>query len=321
MDEGVTEEELEKAKANLSGSFGRSLESPSTIANFALNIERYNLPSDYYKTYLQKLNALTVADINATAKKLIEPDKLYITAVGNGSEIKDKLARFGEVKMYDNMGFPAKELTADADMTAEMVMENYLSAIGGKENARAIKTASISMEADVMGNKLTLQAVYDAEGGKYGQKTLIMGNVMQSTTILEDSGSISAQGQTMELTGEQFEMAKINSYLFPEAWYQELGYSIELDGLKDVEGTPAYKVIIKSPSGAQLVNYYSADSGLKIKNENPASGDTFYSEYQEKGGVLFPMVWTIKSQMIPVPLEAKITSLEINPELTAEDFQ
>ncbi|SFO70164.1 Predicted Zn-dependent peptidase [Algoriphagus ornithinivorans] len=321
VDEGVTEEELEKAKANLSGSFGRSLESPSTIANFALNIERYNLPSDYYKTYLQKLNALTVADINATAKKLIEPDKLYITAVGNGSEIKDKLARFGEVKMYDNMGFPAKELTADADMTAEMVMENYLSAIGGKENARAIKTASISMEADVMGNKLTLQAVYDAEGGKYGQKTLIMGNVMQSTTILEDSGSISAQGQTMELTGEQFEMAKINSYLFPEAWYQELGYSIELDGLKDVEGTPAYKVIIKSPSGAQLVNYYSADSGLKIKNENPASGDTFYSEYQEKGGVLFPMVWTIKSQMIPVPLEAKITSLEINPELTAEDFQ
>ena len=47
--EGVTAEELEKAKANLSGSFGRSLESPSTIASFALNIERYGLPKDYYK--------------------------------------------------------------------------------------------------------------------------------------------------------------------------------------------------------------------------------------------------------------------------------
>ena len=135
VDEGVTQEELDMAKANLAGSFGRSLESPSTVANFALNTERYNLPKDYYATYLQKMNALTVEEVNQTAKNLIDPDKLYITAVGNASEIKDKLAQFGEVTMYDNMGFPAKEMAAvSADVTVESVMENYL-----KQSAERIK--------------------------------------------------------------------------------------------------------------------------------------------------------------------------------------
>ena len=321
VDEGVTQEELDMAKANLAGSFGRSLESPSTVANFALNTERYNLPKDYYATYLQKMNALTVEEVNQTAKNLIDPDKLYITAVGNASEIKDKLAQFGEVTMYDNMGFPAKEMAAvSVDVTVESVMENYLKAIGGKDKAKAVKTAKLTLEAEIMGNSLEIAAVYDAETGGYGQKTSVMGNVMQATTIKDGKASISAQGQNMELAGVQLDEAQINAYLFPEAWYLEKGYTATLDGLKDVDGTPAYKVIIASASGAKLINYYDQTTGLKIKNENPASGDTFYSDYQVKEGVMFPMLWTIKSPMIPVPLEAKVTNLEINPALTDADY-
>lgn len=320
VDEGVTAEELEKAKANLSGSFGRSLESPQTIANFALNIERYDLPKDYYATYLQNLNNLTVEDINATAKRLIDPDKLYVMAVGNGDAIKEKLEQFGPITMYDNLGFEAKELTADADMTAEKVIENYLKAIGGAENARNIKTAKVTLAAEVMGKSLSIEAVYDV-AGRYGQKTIVQGNVLQSTTLLENEGTVSMQGQAMAIPEDQFDMAKVNSYLFPEAIYEDLGYTLRLDGLKDVEGTPAYKVAIVTDSGTELVNYYDQETGLKIKNENPVAGDTFYSDYQPKAGVLIPMMWTIKSAMIPVPMEAKVSNLEINPTLFEEDFK
>ncbi|MEP0711915.1 MAG: insulinase family protein, partial [Algoriphagus sp.] len=99
-----------------------------------------------------------------------------------------------------------------------------------------------------------------------------------------------------------------------------MGYTLKLDGIKDVEGTPAYKVIVTTPLGATVSNYYSVESGLKIKNENPVSGDTFYTDYQEKNGVMITMAMTIKSAMIPVPLEAKVTNLELNPVLTEEDF-
>ena len=322
VEEGVTEEELKMAKASIVGSFGRSLESPSTIANFALNMERYDLPKDYYNTYLQKVDALTVEDINETAKELIDPDKLYITAVGNASEIKDKLAQFGEVKMYDNMGDPAKELEmTDASMTADQVIAGYIKAIGGESKASAIKSAKVSMAADVMGNPIVIDMVYDDENIRYAQKTSLMGNVMQSTSMMEGKGSISAQGQNIEMTDEQYEEGKMSAFFLPELYYSAMGYTLTLDGVKDVEGTPAYKIIIANPSGAKMANYYAVDSGLKVKNENEKAGDTFYLDYQENNGVLIPMAWTIKSPAIPVPLEAKITSLELNPSLTEVDFK
>jgi zinc protease len=321
VEKGVTQEELDKAKAELAGSFGRSLEQPNTVANFALNTARYNLPKDYYATYLQKLNAYTVADINATAKRLIEPDKFVITTVGNGAEIKEKLAQFGEVVEYDIMGEPAKKLEAEADMTAEKVLENYLKAIGGATQVAAIQTAKISMDANVMGTALTISFVYDSQNGRYGQKLSIAGNVMQNTTIANGKGSMSVQGNSMEMTPAQLAEAQLNSYLFPEAVYKANGYTASLEGLKDVDGTPAYKVIISSGSGAKLINYYAQDSGLKIKYENPASGDTFYSDYQTQNGVLIPMAWTIKSPQIPIPLEAKVTSLQLNVPVTDEDIK
>lgn len=321
VEDGVTQEELDKAKANLAGSFGRSLESPAAIANFALNIERYDLSKDYYETYLQKMNALTVADINKTADDLIDPSKLYITAVGNGAVIKDKLAQFGEVMMYDNMGFPAKEMVAvDADMTSEKVIENYIAAIGGMDKAKAIKAAKLEMVAEVMGTQLTIELIHDDANMRFAQKTLVGGNVMQTSVVKDGKGTASVQGQSMAMTDEQVDAAKLGTYFLPELHFETMGYTLKLDGIKDVEGTPAYKVIVTTPLGSTVTNYYSVESGLKIKNENPVSGDTFYSDYQEKNGVLIPMTQTIKSAMIPVPLEAKITSLEINPELTEADF-
>ncbi len=321
VEKGVTQEELDKAKAELAGSFGRSLEQPGTVANFALNTARYNLPKDYYATYLQKLNSYTVADINATAKRLIEPDKFVITTVGNGAEIKEKLAQFGEVVEYDNMGEPAKKLEAEADMTAEKVLQNYLNAIGGATQVEAIKTAKISMDANVMGTALTISFVYDSQNGRYGQKLSISGNVMQKTTLSGGKGSVSMQGKVQEMNPEQLAEAQLNSYLFPEAVYKANGYTATLDGLKDVDGKPAYKVVIATASGAKLINYYAQDSGLKIKYENPASGDTFYSDYQTQNGVLIPMAWTIKSPQIPIPLEAKVTSLQLNVPVTDEDIK
>ncbi len=320
VEKGVTQEELDKAKAELAGSFGRSLEQPGTVANFALNTERYNLPKDYYATYLQKLNSYTVADINATAKRLIEPDKFIITTVGNGAEIKEKLAQFGEVMEYDNMGEPAKQLVADAAMTPEKVLENYLTAVGGADKVAAVQTAKISMDANVMGTPLTIAFVYDSQNGRYGQKLSIAGNVMQKTTLANGKGSMSVQGNSMEMAPAQLAEAQLNSYLFPEAVYKQNGYTLTLDGLKDVDGKPAYKVIITAASGAKLINYYAQDSGLKIKYENPASGDTYYGDYQATNGVLLPMSWTIKSPQIPVPLEAKVTSLQLNIPITDADI-
>ncbi|MDO9551940.1 pitrilysin family protein [Rhodonellum sp.] len=320
-DKGITQSELETAKANLSGSFGRSLESPSTIANFAINTERYKLPKDFYTTYLQRLNAITIEDVNAAAKKHLKPDNMYITVVGNGSEIKDKLTAFGEIKTFTNMGEPEKEMQmADAEMTASKVIDNYITAIGGEENLKKIKTAKIESSAEIQGMKLSFLFLYDEPKAAFNQKVMMMGNVASNTTIKDGKAVMSAGGQTQELTDEQFEAAKMGMFIFPELHFEDLGYNIELDGIKDVEGEEAYKVIVTNPTGSKQVNYYSVATGLKIKNENAEAGDSSFGSYEEIQGVKYPMETVIKSPMIPVPLESKVEKIEFNVAISGEEM-
>lgn len=322
VEKGVSEEELENAKSYIAGSFGRSLESPSTIANFAINTERYDLPEDYYATYLQKMNDMTVEDVNTAAKTLINPGQFYITAVGNGTEIKDKLAKFGEVRMYDNMGNPARKVEmADTSMTVEKVIANYLTAIGGKDKVSAIKTAKLSMKAEVMGTELIIETMHDDANMRFAQKTIVGGNVMQSTVLKDGIGSATMQGQTMQLPDEQIDAGKLGAYFIPELHYNTMGYEVLLDGVKDVEGQDAYKVTVTSPLGASMSSYYAVESGLKLKSESAQTGEIAYKDYQEKEGILYPMTQVITSPAIPMPLEAKVENLELNPVLTDADFE
>jgi len=83
VDEPVAEKSLKAAKTFLAGIFSRSLERPGTLADFAVNIDKYQLPKDYYKNYLKRLDALTVADIQAAAQKYIKPEKAWVVVTGD----------------------------------------------------------------------------------------------------------------------------------------------------------------------------------------------------------------------------------------------
>jgi len=321
VDNGITQKELDAAKANLSGGFGRSLESPSTIASFAISTERYNLPKDFYATYLQRLNAITVEDVNAAAKKYLKPENMYITVVGNGTMIKDGLAQFGDIKLYDNMGNPAREIEmADTDLTADKVLANYIQAIGGEDNVSKIKRAKISSSAEIQGMKLDMLSVHDEPNNKFSQKIMMMGNVASNIVIKDGKATMTAMGQSQAMTDEQFEEAKMGMFIIPETRYEEMGYTLDLDGIKDVEGQDAYKVVITNPTGARVTNYYSVESGLKIKSESATSGEVAYENYKEFSGVKFPTQLTVKSPMIPMPLKSVVENVEINSELAAADF-
>jgi zinc protease len=109
----LTEEDLELVKNMLMGSFSRSLEDPQTIARFALNIERYKLPADYYRTYLEKVAAVTPQDVKEMANKYLYPDNAIILAVGEADKIREVMKSLFTIwqscTMYDYYG---KEVAA-----------------------------------------------------------------------------------------------------------------------------------------------------------------------------------------------------------------
>ena len=96
---------LQFVKNYLNGSFGLSLERPETIARFALNTERYGYAADY-ATYLERLDAVTVEDVQRVARTYLRPDNMNITIAGN-RDVADGLAQgFGQVEFFDALENP-----------------------------------------------------------------------------------------------------------------------------------------------------------------------------------------------------------------------
>jgi zinc protease len=86
-----TEEELARAKDNILNSFLFRYDTREKVLAERVRFEFYGYPADYLETYRAALEKVTVADLNAVAKKYIHPDKLAILVVGNGPEIKPGL--------------------------------------------------------------------------------------------------------------------------------------------------------------------------------------------------------------------------------------
>ena len=89
----ITEEELSAVKAKYVGSFVLALEKPETIARYALNIETEDLPIDFYKTYLERLNAVTVEEVQQAAQKYFSVSNSRIIVTGKGSEVIENLEK------------------------------------------------------------------------------------------------------------------------------------------------------------------------------------------------------------------------------------
>jgi zinc protease len=99
----ITEEELKRAKDNILNSFLFRYDTKDKVLAEKVRLEFYGYPADYLETYKAALEKVTVADLNAAAKKYIHPDKYAVLVVGNGPEIKPGLdeLKMGPVKNID----------------------------------------------------------------------------------------------------------------------------------------------------------------------------------------------------------------------------
>lgn len=109
--ERVSQVELEDAKAYLAGSFPLSIETPGSIAMQVVTVLFYGLPVDQLQTFRERVNAVTVDDVQRVAQKYLRPDRLSIVLVGNASAFSSQLARigFGE---FETVSLQDLDLTA-----------------------------------------------------------------------------------------------------------------------------------------------------------------------------------------------------------------
>ena len=109
--ERVSEVELMDAKAYLAGSFPLNIETPGSIAMQVVTVLFYGLPVDQLQTFRERVNAVSVDDVQRVAQKYLRPDRLSIVLVGNASAFSSQLARIG-FGTFETVALPDLDLTA-----------------------------------------------------------------------------------------------------------------------------------------------------------------------------------------------------------------
>ncbi len=335
VDEPVADSTLQTIKNIMTGSFARSLERPQTIANFALNIERYKLPKDFYETYLQKLNAVTVADVQAMAKRVLRPSNAYITVVGN-REVAEKLTRFaasGKVEILNPDGTPFSDLKpAPEGVSVETVLEAYATAIGGREAYTLVKSYEQVGEMKI-GPMTTQVSLKVKDNAKLNMTVSMPGRELMKQVIDGTKGVNIQMGMKQPMDADELNDLRMEIDLMVEVNYAKYGAKAALKGIGKVDEEETYVVEVTKANGDVSTDYYSIKTGLKVmstsmqgEGDKAVLAETRYTEYATvqipDGKVLrkFQYPSKFKQTAGKESMEFNFTEMKVNPKLSDKDF-
>ena len=327
-EELVTDDELSLVKAKYTGSFVLGLEKPETVAQNALNIKTQNLPENFYKTFLQKINAVTKEDVQRIAKKYFLGNQARIVVTGKGSDVLEPLetidykGRTLKVSYFDKYGNPTERPEFSKVMpegtTAKSVINSYLEAIGGKEKLAAVTTIQSISQASMQGMTLEIDSKKTNQT-QMRTEVKMMGNVMQKQVVNSDKAYMEMQGQHIDMEGDQLTQMLLEAKIFPELSVDQ--EAISLVGLVDVDGVEAYEVKVSENTS----NFYDAASFLKIKivqtvemMGNSQTNEMLVGDYKEVDGLLFP--YKVSMTMGPQAVDFITQSIKLNAPIAAEVF-
>jgi zinc protease len=334
--EPVNPQTLIDAKAKYVGNFVMALERPQTIASYALNIKRNNLPEDFYANYLENINRVTVEDVQRVANKYFKIDNSRVVIVGKASDVLDNLEKMElegkklPVKFYDKYASPTERpstITVPAGTTAQSVINDYLQAIGGAEKLDNVSSIVQTMNASFQGQKMLSTMKQKSPNLMLNEVSIVgMGTVFKQAFDGE-KGYMVQMGQKIDMPAEITEVMKGQTGLFKEQTYLNGQYILTLKGAENLNGSNAYVVIAEDNSGKKITNYYDMESGFKMQTVEVAQGPngqevsqvTTLGDYKSIDGIYFPH--TMALPMAGQSITMKTTEIHVNQVLQASDFQ
>src|SRR6185295_8727969 len=129
----VGERELDGAKAYLTGSFPLTIETPESMAMQVVNALFYGLPLEQLQTFRERVNAVTVDDIQRVSRDLLRPDRLSVVLVGNAAAFASQLREVG-FGTFETVELADLDLTS-ANFKRGQVPTNKAGGAGGAADA------------------------------------------------------------------------------------------------------------------------------------------------------------------------------------------
>jgi len=200
--------ELDEAKAFLAGSFPLSIETPDDVATKVLTAIFYDLPLSELETFRERVNAVTLDDIQRVTRAHLRPDRLSVVLVGYAPFIISQLERVGfrsgEVLPVSDIDVTTADLRRPAgprEATVPMVsvakgmsreewekargvVDHAVAAAGGLDALRAVKTiratARTVMQTPEGPMRATTRTYIEYPGRMRVDATLPRGEVVQA---------------------------------------------------------------------------------------------------------------------------------------------
>ena len=329
----VTDEELNLVKAKYNGDFALGLENPARVATYASNIIINNLPKDFYRTYLQKINAVTADDIQRVANKYFNRNNTRIVVTGKAAEVAEGLKKLGyTVNMFDKYAQPVSATasnTAAPAVDAKTIINDYLKALGGMEELQKIKSVVANLGMSMQG--MTLDVQEKKMFPNMEVTTVKMGgNVVNKNLFDGNTGYQEQMGQKKEMTKEEIDEKKAQTSLFDQVDYLTGNYKLKVAGTEKVEGKDAYKLEVTLPGGKSQAEYYDILSHLLVRvvkdvqaNNMTISNTITFADYKKVGNVMFPFTQqvSVSANGQEQNFEMKVTDIKLNEGVTAADFK
>ncbi|MEO6583185.1 MAG: insulinase family protein, partial [Ferruginibacter sp.] len=333
----ITPAELEMAKAKVNGNFALGMEDPARAAMYASNILINNLPKDFYRTYLQKINAITVNDIKRVSNKYFNAANSRIVLVGNGAKVLPGLSRLGySINQYDKyanpvVAQPKETATSETPKTTDAIsafklVEDYLKAIGGKEELKKVNTLATNISMEMMGQQI---AGVDKKMAPNKQSTeMKMGAMTVYQKKFDGTKGFQGQmGQKKDFSEKEIKEALDERGIIPQLYYVGTDFKISYIGTGKVGNEDAYKLKVIKPSGKTSVEYYSMKTSLLLREESSdtlpngteVTVSTDYSNYKKVGNIMLPFTITQLAGEQEIVMNA--SDIKINEGVTDADFK
>jgi zinc protease len=103
--EPVSERELNDAKSYLTGVFPIRLETQEGLIDQLVQIKMLGLPNDYLQNYRDRVQAVTIDEVQRVASRYVRPDLAAIVVVGDGAKVLDQMEPYcADIEIYNTSG-------------------------------------------------------------------------------------------------------------------------------------------------------------------------------------------------------------------------
>jgi len=103
--EPVSQKEISDAKSYLTGVFPIRLETQEGLVDQLVQIKMLGLGDNYLDEYRDRVQSVSIDDIQRVAKEYVQPDKAAVVIVGDGAEVIEQIRPFTEtLEMYNTAG-------------------------------------------------------------------------------------------------------------------------------------------------------------------------------------------------------------------------